>query len=77
MLLVPFDSYGPDALDYENALVFCRALGGRMAMPMSLEEELGKWQQLFGQDFKYHPEKRQFFLPVTDNSQVGMHESNL
>ncbi len=69
-MLVPFDRHSPDDLPYEEALVFCRALGGKMAMPGSIEEEKGKWQQMFGQDFQYHPDTRFFYLPISDNGQV-------
>ena len=70
-LLVPFDRYSPDELPFEEAVTFCRALGGKMAMPGSLEEELDKWKKFFSQDGFDSDEikRRSFYLPLTDNDQ--------
>jgi hypothetical protein len=71
-LLVPFDRYSPDQLDYDSAQEFCKTLGGQMAMPASLADERGKWTQQFASYHpRYHIERRFFFLPVTDK---GSHD---
>ncbi len=67
-LLVPFDEYSPDQLDYFRAIKLCRALGGKMAMPTSLQDEQRRWTELFAYyKPKYKIKYRQFLLPVTDN----------
>ncbi len=69
-LLLPFDTYSPDALPHHKAIAFCRALGGRMAMPTSQEDERVKWKGLFAiYSPRYSEVRRNFYLPVTDNAE--------
>jgi hypothetical protein len=68
-LLVLFDRYTPDQLEFDKALSFCRSLGGQMAMPSSLEEERGRWKDLmFGSLTPRYFQWRFIFLPVTDQN---------
>ncbi len=67
-ILVPFDQYSPDQIDYYKAKTLCQAMGGHMAMPHSLQDEQTRWtQQLATYSPRYRVKMRSFFLPVTDN----------
>ncbi len=67
LLLIPFDRHGPDALTFDDAITFCKALGGNMSMPKSPEEEKVRYD-FFVNDI---PENlngwRHFWYPVTDS----------
>ncbi len=70
LLLVPFDRYGPDALPFDDAIGFCKALGGDMAMPTSLEEEKAKYYDVFARDSPdpdlLGNDRRFYWYPVTN-----------
>ncbi len=66
LLLVPFDRYGPDALPFNDAVNFCKALGGNMSMPKSLQDE-NRYHDIFIKDVMDESLiSRYFWYPVTD-----------
>ncbi len=77
-LLVPFDEFSADQLDYVRARTLCRALGGKMAMPSSLKDEQTRWTELFA---SYEPRHvlryRRFYLPITDNERPGRWKNDI
>ncbi len=67
LLLIPFDRYGPDALAFDDAIGFCKALGGNMSMPKSRHEEKTKYYDAFIIDIPdFLVDRRFFWYPVTD-----------
>ncbi len=67
LLLIPFDRYGPDALSFNDALSFCKALGGNMSMPKSLLEEQKYYDVLIKEIPETLLDRRYFWYPVTDH----------
>ncbi len=66
LLLIPFDRFGPDALTFDNAIIFCKALGGNMSMPKSLQEENTRYNIFVKSIPETLNDRRYFWYPVTD-----------
>ncbi len=66
LLLIPFDVYGPDVLPFDDAIGFCKALGGDMSMPKSLQEEKTKYYDVLIKEIDTHYDRRNFWYPITD-----------
>ncbi len=68
LLLIPFDRFGPDALTFDKAITFCKALGGNMSMPKSLQEENARYDILVKNIPETLNDRRYFWYPVTDRN---------
>ena len=80
LVVIPFEEDGPDALRFWDALAFCRALGGNLSAPSSLQDEaMGRWWKGFLDSASVDAngsssDMKRFWLPFTDRGKVRERE---